>query len=63
METYRSRSATASSRPVDMDIGVLFVLLICVLRLDPEGMGTEVITLGLQKIGRTVSSTVTIVEA
>jgi hypothetical protein len=42
METDRCRDATASSRPVNVDVGALFVLLTSVLRLDPEGMRTEV---------------------
>jgi hypothetical protein len=63
VETDRSGNATASSCPVEVDVGALFVLLISILRLDPKGMGTEVIALGLQQIGRAVSGTVTIVEA
>lgn len=43
-----------------MNVLTLLVLLICELWLDQEGVGTEVITLGLEKVGWEVLGTVTI---
>lgn len=42
-----SRHVTAASGPVNMDICVSRVLLTGMLGLDLEGVGAEVITLGL----------------
>jgi hypothetical protein len=42
---------------------VLGVLLAGVLGLDAESVGTEVITLGLQKVGRELLGAVSVVEA
>jgi hypothetical protein len=54
------RTATAS--PVDVDVLSFRVLLVGELRLDPEGVCTEVITLCLEKVGREVLGTVSVVE-
>lgn len=45
-----------------MDVLALGVLLRCVLGLDAESVGTEVITLGLEKVGGQVLGPVTVVE-
>ena len=46
-----------------MNILALRILLVGMLGLDAEGMGAEIVTLGLQKVGRKVLATITIVEA
>ena len=51
--------ATATS-PVDVDVLADRVLLVGTLRLDAEGVGTEVITLSLQEVGRQVLGAVTV---
>lgn len=43
-----------------MDVLTLLVLGICELWLDLEGVGTEVITLGLEEVGRKILGAVTI---
>ena len=51
------------SCPVDVDVLALLVLLVGEFGLDAEGVGTEVITLGLQQVGGQVLGAVTVVEA
>ena len=46
-----------------MDVLALRVLLVGLLGLDAEGVGTEVVTLSLQQVGGEVPSTVSVVEA
>lgn len=46
-----------------MDVLALRVGLVGVLRLDAEGVGTEVVTLGLQQVGGEVAGAVAVVEA
>ena len=46
-----------------MDVLALRVVVVGALGLDAEGVGTEVITLGLQQVGREVPGAVTVVEA
>ena len=58
----RSRDVTTSSGPVDVDVLALWILLAGVLWLDPEGVGTKVITLGLEKVGWEVLGPVAVVE-
>ena len=50
----RSRDVTTTAGPVDVDVLALRVGLAGELRLDAEGVGTEVVTLGLQDVGREV---------
>lgn len=45
-----------------MDILAFLVLLASVLRLDTEGVGTEVITLSLEQVGGEVLGAVSVVE-
>jgi hypothetical protein len=59
----RGRDVSSSSGPVDVDILALGVRLVGVFRLDPEGVGTEVVTLSLQQVGGQVLGAVTVVEA
>ena len=59
----RSGHVTTAAGPVDVDVLVLGEVLVGVLGLDAEGVGTEVVTLGLQQVGREVLGTVTVVEA
>ena len=59
----RSGHVTTAAGPVDVDVLVLREVLVGVLGLDAEGVGTEVVTLGLQQVGREVLGTVTVVEA
>ena len=46
-----------------MDILTLLVLLVGELGLDAESMGTEVVALSLQKVGRKILRSISIVEA
>lgn len=62
-ETYRSRDVSTPSGPVDVDVLALLVGLVGVLGLDPEGVGTEVVTLRLQQVGGQVLGAVSVVEA
>ena len=48
----RSRDVTATAGPVDVSVLANGVLVGDILGLDQEGVGTEVITLGLEKVGR-----------
>ena len=57
------RNVSTPSCPVDVDVLALLVLLVGVFGLDAEGVGTEVVTLGLQQVGGQVLGTVTVVEA
>lgn len=57
-----SRDVTATAGPVDVDVLALGVLLAGVLGLDAEGVGTEVVTLGLEHVGGEVLGAVTVVE-
>jgi hypothetical protein len=59
----RCRDLSSSSSPVDVDILALGVLSAGELRLDPEGVRAEVVTLCLQEVGGQVLRTVTVVEA
>lgn len=58
----RGRHVTATAGPVDVDVLALGVLLVGELGLDAEGVGTEVVTLGLEKVGGEVGGAVTVVE-
>jgi len=57
-----SRDVTTTAGPVDVDVLALGVLLAGVLGLDAEGVGTEVVTLGLEHVGGEVLGAVTVVE-
>jgi hypothetical protein len=57
-----SRDVTTAAGPVDVDVLALGVLLVGVLRLDAESVGTEVVTLGLEHVGREVLGAVAVVE-
>ena len=46
-----------------MDVLALLVCGVGVLGLDPEGVGTKVVTLRLQEVGREVLGAVSVVEA
>ena len=59
----RGRHVTATSGPVDVDVLVLGVLLASELGVDAEGVGTEVVTLGLQQVGGQGLGAVAVVEA
>ena len=58
----RSRDISATSSPVDVDVLTLGVSLARILRLDDEGVSTEVISLSLQKIGRQILGAVAVKE-
>lgn len=58
----RSRDVTTTAGPVDVDVLALGVVLVGELRLDAEGVGTEVVTLGLQDVGREVLGAEAVVE-
>lgn len=58
----RGRDVTTTAGPVDVDVLALRVLGVGELGLDSEGVGTEVVTLGLEEVGGEVLSTVTVVE-
>ena len=45
-----------------MSVCTFWVLLVGVLRLDDEGVGTEVVSLSLQKVGREILGAVAIEE-
>lgn len=57
----RCRDVTASASPVDMVILAFGVLLASEFRLDLEGVGTEVVSLRLEQVGRQILCPVTIV--
>lgn len=59
----RGGHVTTTAGPVDVDVLALGVVLVGVLGLDAEGVGTEVVTLGLQQVGREVLGAVAVVEA
>jgi len=50
----RGRDVAAPPGPVDVDVLVRRVLLVGLLGLDAEGVGAEVVTLGLEQVGREV---------
>jgi len=56
----RCRDVSTTTGPVDVDVLSDLVLLVCELGLDVEGVGTEVITLGLEQVGGKILSAVTI---
>ena len=56
----RSRNIPTASRPIDMNILALGVLLTRMLRLDLERMRTEVIALSLEEIGREILGAVAV---
>lgn len=56
----RGRHVATTAGPVDVDVSVNGVLLAGVLGLDAEGVSTEVITLGLEKVGGKVLGAVTV---
>ena len=58
----RSGHVTTTAGPVDVDVLALGVLVVGELGLDLEGVGTEVVTLGLEEVGGEVLGTVTVVE-
>jgi hypothetical protein len=58
----RSGNITTTSSPVDVDVLALGVLLASELGLDAEGVGTKVITLCLEKVGRQVLGPVAVEE-
>lgn len=55
-------NVSSPSGPIDVDVVTNLVGVVGVLRLDPEGVGTEVITLSLEEVGREVLGAVTVVE-
>lgn len=59
----RGRHVTTASGPVNVDVLALGVVLVGVLRLDAEGVSTEVVTLSLQQVGGEVLGAVSVVEA
>lgn len=63
MGTYRGRDVSTPSGPVDVNVLALLVCLVGELGLDPEGVGTKVVTLRLQQVGREVLGAVSVVEA
>lgn len=56
----RGRDVAATAGPVDVNVLALGVLVAGKLGLDVEGVGTEVITLGLEKVGGEVLGAVTV---
>lgn len=61
--THRGRDVSTPSSPVDVDVLALLVCGVGELRLDPEGVGTKVVTLRLEEVGRKVLGAVSVVEA
>lgn len=59
----RGRHVTTATGPVDVNVLVDGEVVAGVLGLDAEGVGTEVVTLGLQQVGGEVPGTVAVVEA
>jgi hypothetical protein len=59
----RGRNIASSAGPVDVNVLAFGVILVGVLGLNPEGMCTEVVTLGLEKVGGQVLGAVSVVEA
>ena len=57
------RDVTTTASPVNVDILALGEVLVGELGLDAEGVGTEVVTLGLQQVGGQVLGAVAVVEA
>lgn len=58
----RSRDVTTSSGPVDVNVLALWVLLAGKLLLDPECVGTKVVTLGLEQVGWQILGPVAVVK-
>jgi hypothetical protein len=58
----RGGNVTTTAGPVDVDVLADGVLVVGELGLDLEGVGTEVIALGLEEVGGEVLGTVTVVE-
>ena len=58
----RSGHVSTTASPVDVDVLVLLVLIIGILVLDHEGVGTEVISLSLEQVGRQVLGAVSVKE-
>lgn len=58
----RGRDVTATAGPVDVVVDTLLVLLVGRLGLDEEGVGAEVVTLGLEEVGREVLGAVAVEE-
>jgi hypothetical protein len=58
----RGRNVATTARPVDMNILALRVLFACKLGLNAEGVGSEIITLGLEHICWEVLSPDAVVE-
>ena len=56
----RSRHVAATAGPVDVDVLTLRVLGIGKLGLDAEGVGTEVVSLGLEQVGGQVLGAVSV---
>ena len=58
----RGRHVTTTTGPVDVNVLVDGEVVAGVLGLDAEGVGTEVVTLGLEHVGGEVLGAVTVVE-
>lgn len=58
----RRRHVASPAGPVDVDVLALGVRLAGVLGLDAEGVGTEVVALGLEEVGGQVLGSVAVVE-
>lgn len=54
------RDVSTTSSPVNVDVLTGGVLGVGILGLDVESVGTEVVTLGLQQVGRQVLGAVTV---
>ena len=59
----RGRNVSSPARPVDVNVLALRVFFAGVLRLDPEGVCTKVVTLSLEEVGGQVLGAVSVVEA
>lgn len=59
----RGRHVTTTAGPVDVNVLALGEVRVGTLGLDAEGVGTEVVTLGLQQVGGQILGAVAVVEA
>ncbi len=58
----RGRHVAATASPVDVSVCSFWVVLVGVFWLDYEGVGTEVISLSLQQVGRQILGPVAVEE-
>ena len=59
----RRRHIATPPSPIDVVVLALRIFVICVLWFNSESMSSEVISLGLQEVGRQILGSITVIEA